>query len=131
VTRPGEPAASPSAWRSPGTRAPAGAGPDRRPQGGRRRTGPHRTARQFAGPATARLGADGWCLPLWSGSRSPGQVADAGARARWASPCVGWCRQSPAGATMIVTGRAARGEGCGMLVGVEEGQADGQFVALR
>ena len=31
---------------------------------------------------------------------------------------------------MIVTGRGL-GEGCGMLVGVEEGQADGQFVALR
>ena len=31
---------------------------------------------------------------------------------------------------MIVTGRAAWGEGCGMLVGVKEGQADGQFVAL-
>jgi len=45
-----------------------------RPQGGRRRAGPRRTARQFAGRATARLGAHGWRLPLRSRSRSRGQV---------------------------------------------------------
>jgi hypothetical protein len=32
--------------------------------------------------------------------------------------------------TMIATGQAAWTVGCGTLVGVKEGQADGQFVLL-
>ena len=39
-----------------------------RPRG----TGPHRQARQLTRPATARLGADRWRVPLRPGSRPPG-----------------------------------------------------------